>query len=729
MPERTSGRTLELTGPGEPETIAARPPRRFPWKSPADQPGYARPTLLLIAAAAATLFAWGIDKTGYHTFYANAARSMSESWRGFIFGSFDPGNSITLDKLPGFLWPQAASAWIFGFHAWSLELPQVIEGVLCVLLLYRVVRLWAGVPAALLAAAAFAVTPVTAGVFRTPAEDAAFTLLLLLAAEAAQRAAHTGRLRTLVMSGVWVGLAVQAKMLEAWVALPALALVYLLAAPGPLRRRLGHLALSGAVMVAVSASWIVLVTLTPAKDRPYIDGTTNNSAFAMVVGYNFLNRFSSVGLSADGTGSIGSGQRGPQPAGISGPGGDQTGGFGAAVGRRGDRGQRAQSGQPTAAMRMPGEGNDGWGKMVGSDISSQTGWLYPFALIALVLGLLWCGRAPRTDRLRAGYVLWGTWLAMFFLVFSAGRIGGHMYYMGVIDLPLAALTGAGLVALWTAFRTGGRRAYALPAALAATVAWAGYIASQTSSFLPWLTPTTLALGVVALVLLVVAWRGQAGRRILLGGLVATVAAVLLAPAAWAGAAIFGSSGAHASSSMGYVGPAQRHGGMAAVYARFLEGRNRSGFGGPGGFGGFGGWGGSEGRRAAGGIGGFGGAPGTKLTAEQQSLVSYLKQHQGGARYLFAVPSWSAASPYILAEGVPVLPMGGFTGQVPFPTLADFQHLVSSGQLHYVLLSDNLSFDRRRGQAQTQITSQVRATCTLVPPTDYNGSSSSQLYRC
>ncbi|MGN5381563.1 hypothetical protein ACQ4WX_44060 [Streptomyces lasalocidi] len=99
-------------------------------------------------------------------------------------------------------------------------------------------------------------------------------------------------------------------MLESWAVLPALALVYLISAPLTLRRRLAHLGISAVVMTAVSASWMLAVTLTPAQDRPYVDGTTNNSAFSMVVGYNFLTRFSSLGISAASTGSISSTQGG-----------------------------------------------------------------------------------------------------------------------------------------------------------------------------------------------------------------------------------------------------------------------------------------------------------------------------------------------------------------------------------------------------------------------------------
>lgn len=341
-----------------------------------------------------------------------------------------------------------------------------------------------------------------AGLFRTAVEDPLFTLLLLLAADAAMRAARNARLRTLLMAGVWVGLAFQAKMLEAWAVLPALALVYLVSAPTALRRRLGHIALAGLVAVAVSASWILLATATPAKDRPYIDGTTDNSAYSMVVGYNFLNRFTSVGLSASETGSVTSGQGqggimgfggghgGAAPGGAGQGAGAQGGGAqgagaqgagaqgGGATGGAGQAGaQGAGSSAPAHQYKQggggqggPGGSDGGWTKMFSSQFAPQTGWLYPIAAIALLCALAWRRREPRTDHLRAGYLLWGSWLATFFLVFSAGSVGGHSYYMGVIATPLAALSGAGTVLLWQAFREGGRKAWALPVAVAATAA-------------------------------------------------------------------------------------------------------------------------------------------------------------------------------------------------------------------------------------------------------------------
>ncbi len=628
--------------------------------------------LLGIATLAGVLYLWGVDRSGYHAFYADSVRSMTGSWKAFVFGSYDPANTITLDKVPGFLWPQALSARLLGFHPWSLALPQAAEGVLSVLVLFRAVRQWAGACAALLAATAFALSPVVAGLFRTAVEDPLFTLLLLLAAEAAQRATRTARLRTLLFAGVWVGLAFQAKMLEAWAVLPVLGAVYLLAAPLRLRRRLGHVALAGLVAVAVSASWVVVMTLIPAGDRPYVDGTTNNSAYSMVVGYNFLNRFSSVGLSAERTGSVTVGR-----------GGMPQGGW-AHTAKEGPGATGTATAGPPPGLRDDG----GWTKMLGSRFASQTGWLYPLAAISVLCALAWRRREPRTDRLRAGFVLWGSWLAVFFLAFSAGNIGPHTYYMGVVATALAALSGAGTVLLWRAFREGGRRALALPAALAATVGWGAWLSWRYPAFLPWLALAAIATGALALALLgasktaLFAERGPGRARIAVVGLAAGVAACLVTPAAWAVSVL---EPKYYNSGFGTVGP-------AAVRTFELPSGT------------------------------------TRLTTSQQALLDYVRSHDDGARYLFATSHWTLASPYILASEAKVLPMGGFTGQVPFPTLSQLRDLVRSSQLRYVLVGPG------SGQGPTdRVAGWVRATCHAVPPDQYGSpliaATEQTLYRC
>ena len=263
------------------------------WRSPVGQPAWARPVLLGIAAVAAFSYAWGNTGVNLETFYAAAVRSMSQNWHNFFFASFDPWGTVSVDKLPGSFWVQALSLRIFGFHLWALVLPQVVEGTLTVLVLYRAVRRVAGSGAGLVAAAALALSPVTVLLNRGNISDTLLILLLVLAADATLRATTSGRWPPLALAGVWVGLAFQAKMAQAWLLLPVLALVYLLAAPSAsLARRCGHVVVMGLCALVVSLSWMSAVALVPAHDRPYVDGSCDNSIYSQVFVYNGADRVS-----------------------------------------------------------------------------------------------------------------------------------------------------------------------------------------------------------------------------------------------------------------------------------------------------------------------------------------------------------------------------------------------------------------------------------------------------
>ncbi|MEU1598124.1 glycosyltransferase family 39 protein [Streptomyces sp. NPDC005708] len=694
------------TGTGHPDDGGR--PHRGP------RPRYELPALLCIAALATVLYTWGIGHSLYHTFYASAVRSMTDNPVAFFFGSFDPGNSITLDKLPGFLWPQALSAMVLGFHPWALVLPQAVEGVACVLLLHLLVRRWAGVVAGLLAAAFLALTPVTVGLGRSVVEDAPFVLLLLLAAEATWRAVERGRLRTLLLAAVWVGVAFQCKMLEAWAVLPALAVAYLVAAPTTPRRRIGHVAVAGAVAVAVSASWVAVATVVPAQSRPYIDGTTDNSAFSMVVGYNFLTRFTTLGVDAGATGSVVTGQtshRGGGPVHATGRGAGGGTGHGTRISDRPGRGTRAGGAGTTGHTARP----TGWTgpamgnselKMFSPGLATQTGWLYPLAGCSLVWGLVVARRrrAARTDPALAGYLLWGVWLATFFATFSFGSVTGHTYYMGVVAVALAALSGAGLARAWAACRAGDRRAWVLSAVTAVNVVWCAALTLCYPHFHGWLAPAAVGLCVLSLALVGAGRRPGAARpRILVAGLAAGLASLLVIPGAWSASAL--STRYNQPGGMGRVGP--------GIHPARTD-------------------------------------P-SLLTPGDRRLLWYLTAHRDGAKYLVALPRWPDAAPYILQANASVLPVGGFTGRVPDPTPAQLRRLVVSGELHYVALQGSRRPARDSGAAphggagtygasrrqagkasagNAAITHWVTGHCTAVPPTAYHGDADGLLlYRC
>ncbi|MQY34558.1 hypothetical protein SRB17_25280 [Streptomyces sp. RB17] len=597
-----------------------------------------RPALAAVLVVAALLYAWGIGHAAIHPYYSAAIRSMASSWRAFLFGGLDPSGSITLDKLPGAFWPEAVSVWLFGPSTWAAALPQVIEGVLTVWLLHRIVRAWAGPFAALVAALTLTFTPVTVVLNRATIPDTALTLLLVAAAGALQKAVRSGRLLPLITCGIWVGLAFQTKMLQAWLVLPVFAVVYLLAAGGSPLQRAARLLLSGAVTLAVSCSWALLAWATPAADRPYIDGTSNNNPFSLVFGYNGLSRFS-----------------------------DDDTAFGAVSG--------------TAASRT--SGNTGWGMLVNHTVGPQVAWFLPLAVLAAVLGLVWRARAPRTDLLRAGFLLWGGWLAVHAVVFSVSN-GNHPYYTAVLAPSIAALSGGGLALFRSEYEAGGRRRVWLPSAIVLTVAWA-LVLDLPTLFASWLL--LLAVGLAACGALGL-WTSDssASRSMVQGSLATGIAATLLLPAGWAAASLNPLyAGASTSPTAGPVGKAYHN----AVHHR--SALRRVGLDQP--------------------------------SDRDTTLLDYLTAHRHGEKYLLATQAAYPAERLLRAESQPMLVMGGFTGKTPFPSAGQLGTLVTTHQLRYVLLTPV--------RPTTPATTWVKSHCTRLRSGEYGWRTkgSFRLYDC
>lgn len=681
-----------------------------------------------ILVLAACMYGWEAAHVGFHGFYAVAVRSMTTGWHAFLYGALDPNASITIDKIPGFLWPQALSAMVFGFHPWSLALPQAVEGLVTVFALHAAVRRWIGPNGALLAAGIFALTPVVASLFGKVLEDAMLTCLLVLAAAAWQRAVLTGRLRWLLLCGCWVGLAFQAKMLQSWAVLPAFGLAYLIAAPPRLRTRIRQTLTAGVLCVAVSLSWVVIATLTPAADRPYVDGSTDNSAFAMVFGYNGLARFGSLGVSAAGTGSVAA----------------------------------------TQGSHFGASGSTGWFKLFEHELASQVGWLYPVAAAGIAFGLWRRGRG-RTDRVRGGTLMWTGWLLTTGLALSAGSVP-HSTYVVAIAPPLAALSAYALLRAVRLYRTAETRAgrLALPALTAVTLGWAARLSAGFPAFLPGIAFPLVALAITAVVVAVAARRVAGGvGRVPTWTAAACCALMLAVPAVWS-LSVFDSKYAGSSGNANAGG----YGGGFHLPKAWTAAAKSAGVAGHAAAG--------AGARQAAAPRGFNPFnPPASLDAAESRLLAYLADHRDGARYLVATESWGAASPYILADGASVLPMGGFSGDADFPQPQQFTAMVDSGEVHYVLLTGrgmrffapgapvspgghggssssggtvrSVSGSRSAGSRQlrtassvgtknavtatptdlSEIATQVTKTCQLVPPSAYGGvpQETEPLYHC
>ena len=409
----------------------------------------------MLLAATAALYLWNLSASGWaNAFYSAAAQAGASDWTAMLFGSSDAANAITVDKTPAALWVIDVSVRLFGLNPWSVLVPQALEGVGAVALLYAAVRRVSGDGAALLAGAVLALTPAAALIFRFNNPDALLVLLLVAAAYCVQRACEKDSGRWwLIAAGTLVGFGFLAKMLQAFLVSPGFAAAYLVAGPRRMRRRIVDL-LAAAAAVVMSGGWyLLLVELWPASARPYIGGSQHDSIVELALGYNGLGRLT----------------------------GDEPGGLG--------------------NLNF----DVGWGRLFGNSMGLDIAWLLPAAVICLAAGFVITRRAPRTDPARAALILWGGWLVVTAVVFSFAKGIVHPYYTVALAPAIGASIGIGATLLWRN-RSDIRASTALSGTVLVTTILAAVLLSRHSEWMPWLRATVAVGGVGAAALLLVAWR-------------------------------------------------------------------------------------------------------------------------------------------------------------------------------------------------------------------------------
>ncbi|WP_446225278.1 glycosyltransferase family 39 protein [Nocardia sp. IBHARD005] len=632
-----------------------------------------RPALAVLLLGTLIAYLINLSANGWaNDFYAAAIQAGSQSWEAFFFGSSDAANSITVDKPPASLWVMELSVRLFGLSSWSMLVPQVLLGVASVALLWATVRRSFGPAAGLIAGTVLAVTPVAVLMFRFNNPDALLVLLMIAATWAMTRAVADGRWRWLLLTGGLIGFGFLAKQLQVLLVVPPLALMFLIAGPPKLGKRVAQLFAAGAAMVVAAGWWLLAVELWPADSRPWIGGSQNNSIIELTLGYNGLGR-----LNGNETGSVG-------------PGG-----------------------------ALPAGGNGLWGstgitRMFESAQGGQIAWLIPAALLALAVGLVLRGRAPRTDRRRAALILWGGWLLVTGLVFSFMAGIFHQYYTVALAPAVAALVGIGAVQMWGARdRPWVRCACAVAVGLTTATAW--ILLSRSASFQPWLRWAILVVGVVATVAfmfplarkqsviaaLAAAFIGLAGPiAYSVDTLASTHSGAIpsAGPSAggmhgmgWPGMPPGGdgdkpgadgsaATGAGDGAPQGGTSPGAQTGMPADGGAPGQDGAMPGGAASPDGS--------AQGATAPDGMsiggdqrmGGAGGLLGGSRPSDK--IVTLLEANGTDYTWVAAALGSNSAAGYQLATELPVMPIGGFNGTDPSPTLEQFQQYVADGKIHY-----------------------------------------------
>jgi 4-amino-4-deoxy-L-arabinose transferase-like glycosyltransferase len=617
--------------------------------------------VLLVAGA---LRLWRLEQNGFdNEYYAAAVKSMSGSWHNLLYASFDPAGFVSVDKPPVALWIQAASVRLLGFHWWSVVMPQVLEGLATVALVCHLVARRFGAAAGLLAGLFLAVTPISVATDRSGNTDSCLVLVLALAAWALLRAAETASRPLWLLSMALVGLGFNVKMLAAFVPLPTFALVYLLNAVLPWRRRCLDLILAGIVLAAVSLPWALAYDFTPVSRRPFAGSSRHNSMVELAVGHNAIDRFVRPAR-------VGDARTVPPRTPADGATADPT--------------ARARTfvQTPTGALRLA----DGL-------LAAQVGWLFPLALVGVVAGSL--GVSPRRPLHPAhlSLILWSGWALTYGVVYSAAGGIFHFYYLDTMAPPLAALAGIGARRSWALIAQGGWRTALLPVALLVTAVWQAYVqwaALDPTAPPPWaplyVAPASAALLALALWL---ATRGRglasrALRHLAAASTALAVLALLVLPLAWAlSSVLVPGIAVLPSADLSRLGPAPATTARARVR--------------------------------------------TQDEMLTRQLAAFLVRNRQGERFLLATSSVRLAAPIIIETGEPVMARGGYHGLDPILTPEELARLVDTKQVRFAMLGDLSAPSRRLGgeAAGQPVADWVRAHGRTVDPALWRPESASR----
>lgn len=659
------------------------------------------PEVVLLVAVSSLLNFWDLSRNGWaNDYYAAAVRSMARSWHNFLFASLDPAGIQTIDKPPLAFWIQALSVRVFGFHPLSILIPDAVIGVAAVVLLYDLVRRVFGRVAGLVAGLALAATPITVAMSRHNNPDALLVLCCVAALWFFVRALQDGRTRWIVLTGAMVGLGFETKMGLALVVVPGIVVAWLAVRPRGWKRVFDQLASGGIAMLLVGGAWPLLVALTPADDRPWISGTSDNSIVSLIFGYN---------------------------------------GFGRVAGQKGGPSASATSGifaQKTGVFRL-----------LNFSLGGQAGWLIGFALAGAV-AILVSTRLRRSDPRTAWTIAVGLSFLVTAVILSVSSGIIHPYYVSLLAPFTAALVGAGAGQLLSADKLGSR--IVAGAVVAAGVACELVVLGDYPGQLTWVVPLLLASGGLACVLLL-ALNDARARAV---ALALAVGGLLVAPSVWA----IDTIGYATNSTFPAGGPAKDNSALLSVSRAFLAaggGGRQLGFtaGAPGGAS-------SPFSKPKSGAdppnpnnngdpslgsqpntftGGFGGTHAPKVRDPSlRTVIAFVRTHGGGT---LAVSSQSNAANAILAQNARVAGLGGWSGRESEPTVAWLAQEVLDGRVRWVFNQGRGNFgapnDKRAGStpvlnAAAQACQRVvtsRGATPLTVPAFRHGVAHRGLYDC
>jgi hypothetical protein len=269
-----------------------------------------------------------------------------------------------------------------------------------------------------------------------------------------------------------------------------------------------------------------------------------------------------------------------------------------------------------------------------------------------------------------------------FIFFSAFNIT-HIYYLSVMTPGIAAMTGIALSSLWSLYKRRGLGGYILPVALALNSVVQAVIISRYAGWGQWLTPLIVNSGIClsfALILLRIFFFERKGVFRLAFTLMAVcVAFFFVAPAIWSASPIIyglseGNPVAMPESSMNA---------RSQNTALLRQNRTES----------------------------------ESVKVYETDVIRYLMRNREGSEYIVAVQNAGTAANIILSTGMPVMTIGGYSGNDPILKVKSFEQMIQKGNVRYFLI--NRSADPR---GQSTILKWISRNGHMIPPAEIEGES-------
>lgn len=601
--------------------------RRFVRGSEQDE-RWERPALLALLGGTAVLFLWGLDANGWaNPYYSAAAQAGSQDWKAFFFGSFEWGNLITVDKTPLSIWVMSLSVRLFGLSSWSILVPQALMGVTTSYLIYRVIRRGFGPRTALFGAAVYATTPVVVLMSRFNNPEPLMGLLTVACVLVTLKAMESGRLRTFALAGFLLGLAFMAKQVQALLVVPALCAAVLTFSNGRLWQRTHQLLMSAGMFVTTGGAWLVAADLTPADERPFIGGSTTNSALELTLNYNGLARFIHIPLNAEGGRATAADETAPYDGGIR--------------------------------------------RIFNGNFAPEIGWLLFTAIVCCLIVVVLFRSLNFSSQQRNLAVVASAWFTTVFLVLCFMGTMIHTYYTYALGAPMALIVAIGLSCLW---HLRDRPTLRLLGALlvGASTYMALRVMEYSDQWPTWVHAGLMGLGLVAALTWFLPTRSGLPRFF---SAVAVTLCLLLAPIA---ANLY----TLATPQKGTNPQSGPLGNDATSMSRLMVAVKA------------------------------GQPPWAQQTAmgalPSPAVVDLLRKDTDAQNWAAATYSAQNAALYQIDSGRPVIPLGGWLGTDPAPTLEQFQRLVSEDQIGYFIWQQDL-LDRGELSSETlSITEWVRS---------------------